>query len=337
MSRTVTLLSGEGIGPDIIASAVRVIEATGVKIDWDEQFIGEMAVFAHGVPLPTVTLDSVKRNGIALKGPTATPPGSPDLSYNVRLRKELDLYVNFRPVHSMPGVKTRWSDTPIDIALFRENTEDLYCGAERHVYNGAEAIALFTRTGCERIARFAFEHARKAKRHKLTVVHKANILKLSHGLFLRTAKDVAKEYPEIICNDLIADNFQMQLVTHPGRFDCILAPNFLGDLASDLCAAMVGGLGFAPGANIGTNCMVFEAVHGTAPDIAGKGIANPTSMVLSAALMLDHMKEDVAANRIREAVNEVLRQGNSVTLDVNFERGVSTAKYTDAIIAKLER
>ncbi|MES3005203.1 MAG: isocitrate/isopropylmalate dehydrogenase family protein [Patescibacteria group bacterium] len=333
----VTVLPGEGIGLEVIPAAMRVVDALGLRepIVWEPHLIGQPAIEAYGVPLPQLTLDSIRRNKVALKGPTGTTVGGGHRSYNVRLREEFKLYANVRPVESMAGLKTRWSDTHIDIVCFRENLEDLYCGEERMVGTDAEAISRITVHGTKRIARYAFEYARKNNRKKVTTVHKANILKMTHGLFLDIARAVAKEYPEIEHHDLIADAFLGKLINHPDRFDCILLPNFVGDLVTDVCAEMVGGLGFAPGGNFGTNQVIFEAVHGTAPDIAGKGVANPTSAILSAAMMLEHLGYSTPAVKVRAAVNAVLQQGTSVTGDVNPVNSVSTMEFTDAVISVL--
>ncbi len=330
--RRVTVLKGDGIGPEVVSEAIRVVDATGVAIDWDYQLLG---AGAGEDPLPQKTIESIDMNRIALKGPTATPTACGYRSVNVRLRERFQLYTNVRPVHTMPGVKTRFSDVPIDIFVFRENLEDLYIGEERRIKNGFEATARFTACGCENIARYAFNFANTQHRKKVTIVHKANILKQTHGLFREVAMRVAHDFPNIECNDLIADNFMMQLIRNPERFDCVLLPNLFGDLASDLCAGLIGGLGFAPGANIGYDCAIFEAVHGTAPDIAGRGIANPTAIILSAAMMLDHIYQHDAAARIRKAIDAVLRDGTCVTGDVKPGHGVSTKRFTDAVIAKL--
>lgn len=327
----ITLLPGDGIGPEVMTATVQVLKATGVSFNFDIHSFGE----STGGKLPQSVINSIEANRVALKGPTATPTGEGHRSLNVQLRERFELYANVRPVHTVPGVRTRFSDTPVDLVIFRENLEDLYVGRETVFEGGASALAVITREHSERIARYAFEYAKQHGRRKVTVVHKANILKETHGLFLRTAQVVAKEYPSIECNDFIADNCFMQLVTRPERFDCLLLPNFLGDLASDICAGLVGGLGFAPGANIGNEYAIFEAVHGTAPDIAGKGIANPTSLILSAAMLLDHLGEVEAAARVRVAVYGVLEEGVTVTADVNPAAASSTWQFAEAVASRV--
>lgn len=329
MTHRVTLLPGDGIGPEVMDAAVKILEATGVPFSWEPFDFG-----AAGGLSPAI-IKSIRTNRVALKGPTATPIGEGRRSLNVQLREEFDLYANVRPIASVPGVKTRFSDVPIDLVIFRENLEDFYVGQETETPEGARAAAVFTKAECERIARFAFEYAMRHGRRKVTIVHKANILKLGHGLFLNTARAVAEGYPRIECNDLIADNCLMQLVMRPERFDCLLMPNFLGDLASDVCAGLIGGLGFAPGANIGDEYAIFEAVHGTAPDIAGKGIANPTSLILSAAMLLEHIGREDAAERVRSAVYAVLKEGVTVTADVNAGSASSTQQFADAVVARM--
>lgn len=337
----VTVLPGDGIGPEVMVATRAVVDATGVSIAWEEASIGLTAFAATGSLLPYSTLDAIERNRVALKGPTGTPLGEGHRSLNVTLRERFRLYANVRPMRSMPGVVTPFPG--LDLIVFRENSEDLYIGEERYVdaeHKIAEAISRITWKGSDRIARFAFAYAKQHGRHKMAIGHKANILKLTHGLWLRTVRDVAKTYtPEIAVEELIADNLGMQLVMRlsrdPGRFDCLLLPNFLGDIFSDICAGLVGGLGFAPGANIGEDCAIFEAVHGTAPDIAGQYIANPTALILSAAMMLDHLGEPSAATRIRNAIDVVLAEGNWVTRDVNPNRWCRTFSFSSAVIAKL--
>ena len=335
-TRTVTVIPGDGIGPEVVSAALRVVDALGLPILWERRLAGLSAESAEGSLLPQGTIDSIVRNRVAVKGPTATPVGGGHRSVNVELRKRLDLFANIRPVHTMPGITTLFSS--VDVVVVRENVEDLYIGEERFLDEGhtaAEAISRITLAGSRRIAKCAFEYCRRNGRRKVTVVHKGNILKFTHGLFLSAAEEVARAYPEIECDNLIADNFMMQLVRNPKRFDCLLLPNFLGDLVSDLCAGLVGGLGFAPGANIGDDCAVFEAVHGIAADIAGKGIANPTAMILSLVLMLEHLGEPKVAARVKIAVMSALSEGVSVTADVNPVRHVSTEAFADAVIAKL--
>ncbi|MBI5733133.1 NAD-dependent isocitrate dehydrogenase [Candidatus Jorgensenbacteria bacterium] len=330
----ITVIPGDGIGPEVIDSAMRVVEATKIPVAWHISHAGEHTQIREGNPLPEKTIESIKHSRVAIKGPTNTPVGSGFRSINVELRKIFDLFANVRPVVSIPGITTLFSN--VDVVIFRENTEDLYIGEERMAKDGvAEAVSRITRDGSERIARYAFEYAVRHNRKKVTVVHKANILKLTHGLFLETARGVAKSYPKIEFNNMIADNFMLQLVRNHKQFDCILLPNFLGDLASDLCAGLVGGLGLAPGANIGKKYAIFEAVHGTAPDIMGKKIANPTAIILSAALMLEHIGEFDAAKRVTNAVKKVLVEGVYVTPDINPGHHVSTDTFTNAIISNL--
>lgn len=335
MTYVVTVLPGDGIGPEVVSAAQKVLSATGVPFEWEECPLGEEALKKFGRDIPQETIDSLARTKLALKGPTNTPVGEGHSSINVFLRKEAGLFCNLRTIRSMPGVKSHYSDVAIDLVIFRENLEDLYVGEERVTKDGAESIARFTRKGCEQFARYCFQWAKQNGRKKVTVIHKANILKQTHGLFLKAARVVSKDFPEIECNDLIADNFCMQVVMHPDWFDCILAPNFLGDLVSDLCAGLVGGLGFAPGANLREGFAIFEAVHGTAPDIAGQQKANPSALILSGAMMLDYLGEKQAACRVRSAIDRVLIDGRNVTRDVNRERFVGTREFTDAVIAKL--
>ena len=295
-----TLIAGDGIGPEVVSATVRVLEATGVAIKWDSQNAGAMAIATDGTPLPQKTLDSIRKTGLALKGPTTTPVGGGHASINVALRKGLDLYANVRPVKTLPGVKSRYDQ--VDLVIIRENTEDLYSGLEHVVVPGVvESIKVITEKASTRIAKFAFNYARSHGRKRITAVHKANIMKLSDGLFLDCCAKVAKDFPEIKYDDIIVDNCCMQLVLDPTRFDMLLLENLYGDIVSDLCAGLVGGLGLAPGANIGEKGATFEAVHGSAPDIVGTGKANPTAAILSAALMLDFLGEGAAADRIRTA------------------------------------
>lgn len=340
MKQTISLLSGDGIGPEVAAAAQRVISAACRTIEWEPQSIGS----ERG--LPSETLDSIKRNRVALKGPTETPAGRGHRSHNVTLREALDLYLNIRPACSLPSVRSRYADVPIDIVVFRENVEDCYSGEEWEFKDTAKSIASFSIDGVRRFAAKAIEYMNEHDRSRLTIVHKANILKLTHGMFLHQAYDVAQRAwggPGLsvrdldVVNDLIADNALLQLIMRPERFDCLLLPNFLGDLFSDACAALVGGLGVAPGANIGDEYAVFEAVHGTAPDIAGKGIANPTSLILSGAMMLDHVGESEAAERVRDAVHAVYHQGSHLTKDIVGAVGVSTDAFTDAVVAEIEK
>jgi len=332
----VTLIPGDGIGPDVIASAVRVVEAAGVKINWESHEAGRGADEKYREPLPAQLIESIQRNRVALKGPITTPIGGGFRSVNVALRKEFDLYANVRPAKSFEGVKTKWDR--VDLVVIRENTEEFYAGIEHYIdpaKSAAETIGIVTKTGSERIVRYAFEYARKHKRNKVTVVHKANIMKFTGGLFLDVAKTVAREYPDIECNDKIIDNMAMQLVTNPYQFDVIVTTNLFGDILSDLCSGLVGGLGLAPGANIGYKIAMFEPVHGSAPDIAGRNIANPCAAILAAAMMLEHIGEVQASQRIEQAVAAVIKEGKKVTGDLNPSGGVSTVEMTDAIIDKV--
>jgi isocitrate dehydrogenase (NAD+) len=299
---------------------------------WYHHAIGESAARLEPPGLPEETLVSIRDTKVAIKGPTATPLGGGHRSINVRLREKFRLRSNVRPIRTMPGVKTRFSDVSIDLVIFRENLEDLYVGDEHKIHGGVQAISRITVAGSRAIAESAFAYARAHGRKRVTIVHKANILKESHGLFLRQCQGVAKDYPEIACDDIIADNCMMQLVRNPERFDVLVATNLIGDLLSDLCAGLIGGLGFAPGANIGNGFAIFEAVHGTAPDIVGKGIANPIALILSGAMMLDHIGESSAARRVRGAVDRVLAEDNLVTPD---GRVVSSEAIAQAVIKKL--
>ncbi|HEY9166515.1 MAG TPA: isocitrate/isopropylmalate family dehydrogenase [Candidatus Kryptonia bacterium] len=336
MSHTITLIPGDGIGPEISAAATRVIEATGVKINWEMQEAGFNAIEKYKDPLPQSVIDSIARNKVALKGPLTTPVGTGFRSVNVALRKEFDLYSNLRPAKSYEGIKSRYEN--LDLIIVRENTEEFYSGIEHYVdskKSAAETIGIVTRTGSERILRFAFEYSVKKKRKKITIVHKANILKYTGGLFLDIGRNMAKEYPQIEVNDRIVDNMAMQMVMNPYQFDVIVTTNLFGDILSDLASGLVGGLGVAPGANIGYETSIFEAVHGSAPDIAGKNIANPCALILASAMMLEHIGETDAARRIGESVAAVIKEGQNVTRDLNPERFVSTDEMADAIIKKL--
>lgn len=333
----VTLIPGDGIGPSIAEATRKAIEATGVQIDWDVQEAGVAAIEKFKDPLPQQTFDSIVRTKLALKGPLTTPVGTGFRSVNVALRKEFDLYINLRPAKSMEGIKTPFDD--IDLIVFRENTEEFYAGIEHYIdsrKSAAETIGVVTRSGCERIARAAFEYARKHKRNKVTIVHKANIMKFTGGLFLDVSRKVAAEYPEIQCNDKIVDNMAMQLVMNPHQFDIIVTTNLFGDILSDLCSGLVGGLGMAPGANIGYEAAIFEAVHGSAPDIAGKNLANPSAMILAGVMMLDHIGETKAAEKIRNAVASVLKEGKSLTKDLSPDKYVGTIEFTEAVLKKIQ-
>ena len=335
--REVTLILGDGIGPSITEAAVRLLEAAGAEFSWDRQMAGMGAVAALGDPLPEATVDSIKRTKLALKGPLETPVGEGFRSINVALRKTFDLYANVRPAYSIaPG--GRYKD--IDLVLVRENTEGLYVGIEHYIRVGndpraaAESIAIVTREGSERIVRYAFEYAVKHNRKKVTLVHKANILKFSQGLFLDTGRMVARDYAgQIEFEERIVDAMAMNLVLHPEKFDVIVTTNLFGDILSDQISGLVGGLGLAPGANIGVGGAIFEAVHGTAPDIAGKGIANPGAVMLAACMLLDHIGDGDRATRIRTAFETTVKEGKTVTRDLGGT--ATTDEFTDAIIAKL--
>ena len=307
--RTITLINGDGIGPEISNSVVEIIKASGLEINWDIQTAGEDVIATEGVPLPNRVLESIKKNKIALKAPVTTPIGKGFRSVNVQLRKELDLYANLRPCKNLPGVETRFKD--VDLVVVRENTEDLYAGVEEQIdENTAHSIKIITRSASERICKFAFDYAVKNNRHEVCVVTKANIMKLSDGLFLDTFRQVAQNYPQVKAREILVDNLCMQLVQDPTRFDVLVLPNLYGDIVSDLTAGLIGGLGVAQGANIGLECAVFEPVHGSAPDIAGKDIANPIGMILSSAMMLRYsfsMEDEAAA--IEKAVSKVLDNG----------------------------
>jgi isocitrate dehydrogenase (NAD+) len=336
MPTPVTLISGDGIGPSISSATVRLLEAAGADIQWDAQYAGMAGVARYGDPIPDQTLDSIKRTRVALKGPLETPVGEGFRSINVALRKTFELYANVRPAHTI-AKGGRYDN--VDIVLIRENTEGLYIGNEHYIKIGsdpraaAESIALITRAGSERIVRYAFDYAQKHGRKKVTLVHKANILKNSQGLFLDVGRMVAHEYATIEFQEVIVDAMAMNLVLHPERFDVIVTTNLFGDILSDLISGLVGGLGLAPGANIGLGGAIFEAVHGTAPDIAGKGIANPGALMLAACMMLDYLCDEPRAERIRKAIEATIREGKTVTRDLGGT--ASTDQFTDAIIARL--
>ncbi len=328
---TITLIRGDGIGPEISEATLKVIEATGLDIKWEEVTAGEGAIEEYGTPLPEHVLESLRKNGIGLKGPLTTPIGSGFRSINVALRMELDLYANLRPSKTFPGVISRYED--IDLVVVRENTEDLYSGVEHMVgKDAAESIKIITRSASERIARFAFEYAVNNDRRKVTAVHKANILKLSDGLFLDVAGEVAKEYPQIEFEDRIVDNMAMQLVQKPQLYDVMVMPNLYGDILSDLCAGLVGGLGLVPGANIGARAALFEPVHGSAPKYTGQNRVNPTAMIMAAVLMLDYLGEKEAARRVENALAAVIKEGKMVTVDLG-----GTAKTFEMAEALAER
>jgi isocitrate dehydrogenase (NAD+) len=332
VAHTVTLIPGDGIGPEITAAAVRVLDATGLEFVWERHEAGIRAFEKTGNPLPEPLLESIRRNKIALKGPLTTLVGEGFPSANVALRKGLDLYANLRPVRSIPGVRSRYEN--VNLAIVRENTEDLYSGIEHMIMPGVtQGLKVITSHASTRIARFAFEYARRRKRLKVTAVHKANIMKLTDGLFLESARQVAKDYPDIVFDDKIVDNLCLQLVLEPTQFDVLLLSNLYGDIVSDLCAGLVGGLGLVPAANIGESYAVFEAVHGSAPDITGQGIANPTALILSGVLMLRHLGENEAADRVLQAVFRVLEEGEVRTPDLGG--GSSTEEFADAVVRVL--
>lgn len=328
----VTLIPGDGIGPEVTEAAVKVIDASGVSINWERVEAGGAVAVTHGTPLPESVFTSIIRNGVALKGPITTPIGGGFTSVNVALRKKLNLYANLRPSKNIPALKTRYED--VDLIVVRENTEDLYAGLEHIVVPGVvESLKIITDKASTAIARFAFKYARAHGRKLVTAVHKANIMKLSDGLFLDCCRRIAKEYPEIEYKEIIVDNLCMQLVINPNQFDVLLLENLYGDIVSDLCAGLVGGLGVVPAANIGEDIAVFEAVHGSAPDIAGRNIANPTAVLFSGVLMLRHLGEMEAADRIEKAAFSVLGEGKILTGDLGGT--ASTMEYADAIIARL--
>ncbi len=334
MARQITLIPGDGIGPEVAEATVRAVEATGVAIEWERVDAGVRALAEHGQLIPDDVFACLEMTRVGLKGPTATPIAGGHQSINVALRKKLGLYVNFRPVRMLPGLKTRYRDLPLNMAIFRENTEDLYSGLEHEVVPGVvESLKIITHNASMRIARASFEYARREKRCKVTAIHKANIMKMSDGLFLKCCREVAAQFPEIQYTELIVDNACMQLVMRPETFDLLVLPNLYGDIISDLAAGLVGGLGIVPGANIGDNHAIFEAVHGTAPDIAGKNLANPTALMQSAILMLAHIGEREAASRLENAIHEVYAAGEHLTGDVGGK--ASTREFTDAVIRRL--
>ncbi len=332
MTHTITLIPGDGIGPEVSSAVVKILEAAGLNVEWESYPAGVLAVERYGETLPKALLESIRRNKVALKGPVTTPVGGGFTSVNVGLRKALELYANLRPVWNIPSVKSRYEG--VDLVIVRENTEDLYSGLEHEVVPGVvESLKIITRDASMRIAKFAFEHARKNGRTRVTAVHKANIMKLGDGLFLDSVRTVAKQYPDIASDDRIVDATCMHLVMNPTQFDVLLLPNLYGDIVSDLCAGLVGGLGVVPAANLGTEIGVFEAVHGSAPDIAGKGVANPMALLLSALLMLRHIGENAMADRIMSALGRVLAEGRARTRDLGG--GSSTIEFTEAICRML--
>src|SRR3954464_8559418 len=333
MAQRVTLIPGDGIGPELAEATRRVLDATGVEFDWEVQDAGEAVMAEYGTPLPDAVLDSIRKNRVALKGPITTPVGGGFRSANVTLRQALGLYANVRPARSMRGLETRYED--VDLVIVRENTEDLYAGIEHMVGpDAAESIKIITRAASERIARYAFEYAVANDRRKVTAVHKANIMKLSDGLFLEAARTVAAEYDgRVEFEDRIVDNMCMQLVQKPDQYDVLVLPNLYGDIISDLAAGLVGGLGVAPGANIGTEAAVFEPVHGSAPKYAGQNKANPTALMLSGVLMLRHLGEQSAAERVEAALRAVIADGHRTTYDLGG--GAGTSQFADAIIEQI--
>lgn len=328
----ITLIKGDGIGPEISEAVLKIIDASGLKINWDIQTAGADVIETEGVPLPDRVIESVKRNKIALKSPVTTPIGKGFRSVNVQLRKELDLYVNLRPCYNLPNIKTRYDD--VDIVVVRENTEDLYAGIELQVDNDtAESIKRITRSASERIAKFAFDYALNNDRKLVTVVTKANICKLSDGLFLDSARKIADSYPQIEFKEILVDNCCMQLVQNPNQFDVLLLPNLYGDIVSDLCAGLIGGLGIAQGANIGTDYAVFEPVHGSAPDIAGQNKANPTAMLMSAIEMLNYIGEKEIAHLIKQALFDTFKSGIKTS---DLGGTYSCSEFTDNIIKRIK-
>lgn len=333
MKHTITLIPGDGIGPEVSGAVVKILETAGLDVEWESYLAGVLALERHGSTLPAELLESIQRNKVALKGPVTTPVGGGFTSVNVGLRKALDLYSNLRPVWNIPAVPSRYEN--VDLVIVRENTEDLYSGLEHEVIPGVvESLKIITEAASTRIARFAFEHARKYGRKRVTAVHKANIMKMGDGLFLRCVRQVATEYPEIQSDDRIVDAACMALVMNPAQFDVLVMPNLYGDIVSDLCAGLVGGLGVVPAANLGTEIGVFEAVHGSAPDIAGKSLANPMALLGSAILMLRHIDEGAIADRVVRALGDVLSEGKVRTRDLGGK--ASTIEFTEAICRRLQ-
>src|SRR2546421_5151300 len=332
MTHRITLIPGDGIGPEITSAVIRIIEASGVQIEWEEHLAGQAALDKYGETLPGELLESIKRNKVGLKGPITTPVGKGFTSVNVGLRKALDLYANLRPIRALPNIPCR--NPELDLVVVRENTESLYAGLEHEIIPGVvESLKIITEKASTRIAHFAFDYALRESRRKITCVHKANIMKLSDGLLLNCFHKVAQDHPEIAADDKIVDNAAMQLVIRPEQFDVLLCENLYGDIVSDLCAGLIGGLGLVPGANIGEKGAVFEAVHGSAPDIAGQGIANPTALLQSAILMLTHIEERQASERIESALLKVFEEGKVRTRDIGGS--ATTDEFADAIIKKI--
>jgi isocitrate dehydrogenase (NAD+) len=334
MAHTITLIPGDGIGPEVTQAVVKILKVAGTDIDWDRHDAGVIAFKRFGQSLPADLLDSIRRNKVALKGPVTTPIAEGFTSVNVGLRKALDLYANLRPVSNLAGVQSCFSN--VDLIIVRENTEDLYSGLEHEVVPGVvESLKIITARASTRIGHFAFNHARAMGRKRVTSIHKANIMKLGDGLFLESTRAVAREYTDITYDERIVDAACMHLVMHPEKFDVLLLPNLYGDIVSDLCAGLVGGLGVVPGANIGEDCAVFEAVHGSAPDIADKNLANPTALLLSAVMMLEHLGEHQRAERIRTALSQVLTEGRVRTHDLGGQ--ATTTAFTDEICRVVEK
>lgn len=333
MSYNITLIPGDGIGPEVIEAARKVIDASGVKINWEVVEAGAGAIDEYGTPLPEHVLESIKKNKIALKGPITTPVGKGFRSVNVTLRQKLNLYANIRPIKTYKGIKSRYED--IDIIVVRENTEGLYAGIEHKVGDdAAESIKIITKKACDRIVKYAFDMAGKQNRNKVTAVHKANIMKLSDGLFLKCAREIAEEYKEISFEDVIVDAMCMKLVLNPEKYDVLVMPNLYGDIVSDMGAGLVGGLGIVPGANIGEDEAVFEPAHGAAPDIAGEEIANPSAAILSGVMMLRYLEEYEAADRIENALKKVLEEGQCVTPDLGGNN--KTYEFAQSIIQAIK-
>jgi isocitrate dehydrogenase (NAD+) len=330
-----TLIPGDGIGPEVAQAAVRAIEATGADIRWKRAELNEAIILEAGKTLPQYLLDSLNETRVGLKGPVTTPIAGGFQSVNVALRKALDLFANVRPVRTLPGIKTRFQDVQIDMVIFRENTEDLYSGLEHEVVKDVvTGLKVITRTASERIANYAFEYAKKNGRKQVAAIHKANIMKLADGLFLRCCRETAQRFPEINYKEIIVDNASMQLVIRPETFDVLLLPNLYGDIVSDLAAGLVGGLGIVPGANMGETHAVFEAVHGSAPDIAGQGKANPTALMMSSVMMLTHLGETDAAHKLQSGIESVYREGKYLTGDVGGS--ASTEEFTDAVVKTIK-
>ena len=335
MPHICTLIPGDGIGPEVAQKTIRAVEATGVDIRWQRVELNEAIIMEAGKTLPRYVLDSLNETKVGLKGPVTTPVAGGFQSVNVALRKTLDLFANVRPVKTLPGIQTRFQDVAIDMVIFRENTEDLYSGLEHEIVKDVvTSLKVITRTASERIARYAFNYARTNKRKHVAAIHKANIMKLADGLFLRCCRETAAQFPEIHYRELIVDNASMQLVMRPETFDILLLPNLYGDIVSDLAAGLVGGLGIVPGANMGETHAVFEAVHGSAPDIAGQGKANPTALMLSAVMLLIHLGETQAAHKLQSAVESVYREGKHLTGDVGGT--ASSEEFTDAVLRTMK-